>query len=82
VLGRSPGISSGVEVAWTGGDEYCYGESTSPSVSGSIADGIHECAKAVALEFGTLPIMIVPEALRADLWLYAHCSKQSPSRPR
>ncbi len=42
------------------------GDSTSAPVSGSVADGIHECARTarctyMALEFGTLPAMKVLE---------------------
>jgi predicted deacylase len=61
------------------------GDSTSAPVSGSVADGIHACARTtrctyMALEFGTLPVMKVLEALRADHWLYAHGTPQSPLR--
>jgi len=58
------------------------GDSASASVSGSIADGIHACARTIsctyiALEFGTLPVKDVLDALRADHWLYAHESQQT-----
>jgi Protein of unknown function (DUF2817) len=61
------------------------GDSTSAPVSGSVADGIRACAGAtgctyIALEFGTVPILQVLTALRADHWLYARADEQHPLR--
>jgi hypothetical protein len=63
------------------------GDSASASVSGSIADGIHACAKTIsctyiALEFGTLPVKEVLNALRGDHWLYAYGNDQSPLKTK
>ena len=59
---------------WFGPEVKCTakGDSACASVYGSLADGIHASANSInsctfiALEFGTVPIMQVLTALRAD----------------
>jgi len=61
------------------------GDSSSAFVTGSIADAIHACARSctyLALEFGTLAVEEVLDALRGDHWLYAYGSDQSPLRTK
>jgi hypothetical protein len=53
------------------------GDSTSATVSGSLADGLRASAGGIrstyiAVEYGTIPIMDVLTALRADNWLHAY----------
>ena len=66
-------------VAWYG-DEVrtpASGDSASAVVNGTIENGYHDLLHAtesttIALEFGTLPVEQIVEALRADNWLYLH----------
>jgi hypothetical protein len=60
------------------------GDSASASVTGSLADSVRACAGSIcstyiAIEYGTIPVMEVLTALRADNWLHAH-SNQSDLR--
>ena len=53
------------------------GDSTSSAVQGVVAAAFADLAAdaevtAIALEYGTLPVTDVLEAVRADNWLYAH----------
>jgi hypothetical protein len=59
------------------------GESISEMVTGSIADGLTKALPRsrtiyLALEYGTLPVLEVLTALRADNWLHAVANQKSP----
>jgi hypothetical protein len=59
------------------------GDSTSASVSGSLADGVRACAGSIcstyiAVEYGTIQVEEVLTALRGDHWLYAHSDQSDP----
>ncbi len=59
------------------------GSSSSARVEGSMGEGAKEELQGtrltmVTLEFGTLPMMAVFEALRADNWLHLHGAVESP----
>jgi predicted deacylase len=61
------------------------GSSVSAVVTGSLADGLQGVfpgieVTAIALEFGTQPVMNVLTALRADHWLHAVEGRQTPLR--
>ena len=65
--------------AWWGGNVTSVydGSSTSSKLSGMMFEGAYqECAQAeytgIALEYGTVPLMDVMDALRADQWLENH----------
>jgi hypothetical protein len=65
--------------AWWGADVFApfAGDSASADVSGPVVSSVYEeCPQAEAsmmgLEFGTLPDMLVMQALRADTWLRRH----------
>ena len=64
---------------WYGDDVTApeAGDSTSSAVQGVVAAAFADLAAdaevtAIALEYGTLPVTDVLEAVRADNWLYAH----------
>jgi hypothetical protein len=53
------------------------GDSTSAAVQGVVASAFHDLGAkceitAIALEYGTIPVEDVLEAVRADNWLYVH----------
>jgi len=57
-------------------------ESLSAVVTGSMENGFRDIAAntevtAVALEYGTKPVLDVLDALRADNWLHLHCDIDS-----
>jgi len=59
------------------------GDSTSALVSGSLADGVCACVGSIcstyiAVEYGTVPMMEVLTALRADNWLHAYSDQSDP----
>jgi hypothetical protein len=61
------------------------GSSTSALLSGMMfAAAYEECPQAqyagIALEYGTLPLMEVMDALRADQWLQNHAERASPAQ--
>lgn len=58
------------------------GSAVVPSITGALASAFAQTVAApdavmIALEFGTLPMRQVAEALRADHWLYAHGDPRS-----
>jgi hypothetical protein len=59
------------------------GDSTSASVSASLANGVRTCAGSIcstyiAVEYGTVPVMEVFKALRADNWFHAYSDQSDP----
>ena len=64
---------------------YYDGSSTSAALSGVIYQAVlDECPAAeftgMALEYGTLPLMTVLDALRGDHWLANHAGSPPPQR--
>jgi len=60
------------------------GDSASASIRGSLADSVRACAGSIrstyiAVEFGTIPVMEVFGALRADNWLHAYSDQSDPN---
>ncbi|SFN07593.1 M14 family metallopeptidase [Variovorax sp. OV329] len=73
--------------AWWGGEHAVTstydGSSTSALLNGLMWNSIYEeCPKAeftaIALEYGTLPMLEVTGALRADHWMHKHAGQASP----
>jgi Protein of unknown function (DUF2817) len=71
--------------AWYGPDVTATesGTSTSAPVRGVLAEAVHESAPkarvtAIALEYGTLPLEEVLQAIRADNWLHMRGTVDSP----
>ena len=59
------------------------GDSASASTTGSLADSVRACAASIcstyiAIEYGTIPVMEVFKALRADNWLHAYSDQNDP----
>ena len=74
--------------AWWGDEVTSFydGSSTSASVVGFVTSaGYDECADAqftaMALEYGTVPLPQVMQALRADHWLHNHPEASEALRP-
>jgi hypothetical protein len=74
-------------VQWYGADvkDLAGDDSVSARVGGSVADGLLASLPSVeityvALEFGTHPINVVVNALRADHWLHAEQQRDTPLR--
>lgn len=72
----------GDDVKWTGG-----GDSVSAQVGGSLVHGAHEELGAdsltmIGLEYGTHPIPVTMNSLRAETWLEAHGNVDSPQGRR
>ena len=70
---------------WYGDDVTApeAGDSTSSAVQGVVAAAFNDLdcgaeVTAIALEYGTLPVADVLEALRAENWLYVHGDPASP----
>ena len=72
--------------AWYGPDGYTLpseGTSVSADVNGDVLDGLDEWAESdeitgVAIEWGTVDIVEVSNALRGDAWLHAHGDPRGP----
>ena len=59
------------------------GDSASASLTGRLADRVRACAGSIcstyiAIEYGTIPVMEVFKALRADNWLHAYSDQSDP----
>lgn len=73
--------------AWWGAENavtsFYDGSSTSARLNGLVCNAIYEeCPQAeftaIALEYGTLPMLEVTDALRADHWMHKYPGKASP----
>lgn len=63
------------------------GSSTSARVTGTVPEAFLDLPKsvevtAIALEYGTVPMPMVTEALRGDHWLHARSDKSNPLAPQ
>jgi hypothetical protein len=84
--GHAPGLPAFARIAdWFGGEATSYGsgDSSSSLVTGDTLSGIERAMPGVAisgitLEYGTLPVKDMIDAVRADNWLHVHGQLDSP----
>jgi uncharacterized protein DUF2817 len=84
--GHAPGTPGFARVEdWFGGEatSYASGDSSSSVLTGDTLSGIERAMPGVALsgvtlEYGTLPLKAMIDAVRADNWLHVHGKLDSP----